>query len=90
MSRTRTPAPPSLPSIDLGDLDRVIGGAAGGDSLSSMLPMMMMMRGRGQSAPAPAPAPAEWKPKILVDGVEQSLTNRGNGNYSLPDVDAEG
>lgn len=89
MSRTRLPAPPSLPTIDLGDLDRVIGGAASGDSLSSLLPMMMMMRGRGQSAaPAPQPAPA-WKPKVLVDGVEKSLTDRGNGNYTLPEVDAD-
>jgi hypothetical protein len=73
-----------LPTLDLADLASVTGGAAA-DPMSSMLPMMMMMRGRSQAAPAPAaappPAPA-WKPKIMVDGVEQQLTSSGNGTFT--------
>jgi hypothetical protein len=79
-SRSRSSAPPPaavapLATIDLGILDRVIGGAGNGDALSAMLPMMLMMRGRGHAAaapPPPAPAPT-WKPKIVIDGVEQNL-----------------
>lgn len=70
-----------LPTLALADLAHVTGGA--GDDMSAMLPMMMMMRNRSaQAAPAPAPAPAPWKPKILVNGVEQSLTSNGNGQFS--------
>jgi hypothetical protein len=72
-----------LPTLDLADLASVTGGAAA-DPMSSMLPMMMMMRNRSQAAaaaPAAAPAPA-WKPKILVDGVEQQLTSSGNGTFT--------
>jgi hypothetical protein len=71
-----------LPTLDLADLASVTGGAA--DPMSSMLPMMMMMRNRSAAAPAappPAPAPA-WKPKIMVDGVEQQLTSSGNGTFT--------
>lgn len=68
-----------LPTLELADLAQVTGGA--GDDMSAMLPMMMMMRSRSQAAPAPAPAPA-WKPKILVNGVEQSLNSTGNGTFS--------
>jgi hypothetical protein len=73
-----------LPTLDLADLASVTGGAAA-DPMSSMLPMMMMMRNRSQAAAAPAPAPAPapaWKPKILVDGVEQQLTSSGNGTFT--------
>jgi hypothetical protein len=66
-----------LPSLDSAALAQVTGGT--GDMMSMMLPMLMMRRGGGgaaQAAPAPQPAPT-WKPKILVDGVEQSLTNNG-------------
>ncbi|HEU4733994.1 MAG TPA: hypothetical protein VFT22_39150 [Kofleriaceae bacterium] len=68
-----------LPTLDLADLAGVTGGAA--DAMSSMLPIMLMMRGRAQAAAqaAPPPAPAPWKPKILVDGVEQPVTASGNG-----------
>ena len=66
-----------LPTLDPVDLSRVTGGA--GMDLSSMLPMMMM-RQRAQAASAPPPAPAQpWKPKILVDGVEQPVTSSANG-----------
>jgi hypothetical protein len=72
-----------LPTLDLADLASVTGGAA--DAMSSMLPMMLMMKNRSQAAaaaaPAPAPAPA-WKRKIMVDGVEQQLTNSGNGTFT--------
>jgi hypothetical protein len=73
-----------LPTLELADLASVTGGAAA-DPMSSMLPMMMMMRSRSQAAAAPAPAPAPapaWKPKILVDGVEQQLTSSGNGTFT--------
>jgi hypothetical protein len=75
-----------LPTVALADLANVTGGA--GDDMSAMLPMMMMMRNRSQPAPA---APAPWKPKILVNGVEQSLNNTGNGSFSTttdPDDEA--
>jgi hypothetical protein len=67
-----------LPSIDLGTLSRVTGGA--GMDMSAMLPMIMMMKqssaGASAAAPAPAPAPAAPAlPKILVDGVEQSASS---------------
>ncbi|HET7504801.1 MAG TPA: hypothetical protein VFK02_27450 [Kofleriaceae bacterium] len=65
-----------LPTLDLADLAGVTGGGA--DAMSSMLPMMLMMRGRSQAAAPPAPPPAPWKPKILVDGVEQQVTSSGN------------
>lgn len=68
-----------LPTLDLAALANVTGGA--GDDMSAMLPMMMMMRNRAQPAPA-APAPAPWKPKILVNGVEQSLNSTGNGSFA--------
>jgi len=73
----------TLPTLDLAELGQVIGGA---DAMSSMLPMMMMMMmRRSQAAPAqvaaPPPAPA-WKPKILVDGVEQPLSSTGNGTFT--------
>jgi hypothetical protein len=78
-----------LPTLDLAELASVTGGAAA-DPMSSMLPLMMMMRGRSQgaaAAPAPAPAPA-WKPKILVDGIEQQPTSAGNGTFTS-DVTAD-
>lgn len=67
-----------LPTLDAVDLSKVTGGA--GTDMSSMLPMIMMMKRRSQAvaAPPPAPAPA-WKPKILVDGVEQPLDSSANG-----------
>jgi hypothetical protein len=71
-----------LPTLDLADLASVTGGAA--DAMSSMLPMILMMKNRSQgaaAAPAPAPAPA-WKPKIMVDGVEQQLTSSGDGTFT--------
>jgi hypothetical protein len=71
-----------LPTLDLADLANVTGGTA--DAMSSMLPMMLMMKNQSQAAaagPAPAPAPA-WKPKIMVDGVEQQLTCSGNGTFT--------
>jgi hypothetical protein len=70
-----------LPTLDAADLAQVSGGA--GDAMSSMmLPMMMMMRNRAPAAaPAPAPAPA-WKPKILVNGVEQQPSAAGNGTFT--------
>jgi hypothetical protein len=71
-----------LPTLDLADLASVTGGAA--DAMSSMLPMMLMMKNRSQAQAAPAaaaPAPA-WKPKIMVDGVEQQLTSSGNGTFT--------
>jgi hypothetical protein len=56
---------------------------------SMMMPMMMMMMMRGrQSGSAPAPAPEPWKPKILLDGVEQPYSgnnmsfNSGGGSSS--------
>jgi hypothetical protein len=76
-----------LPTLDLADLSRVTGGA--GDDLSSMLlPMVMMMRSRSQAAAAVPPAPAAaavppWTPKITVDGVDQQVTNSGNGTYTV-------
>lgn len=75
-----------LPTLDAADLSKVTGGATS-DMSSMLLPMMMMMRSRAQAAPAPvAPAPdpaAAWKPKILVDGVEQQLANSGNGTFTV-------
>jgi len=73
-----------IPTLDFADLASVTGGGA--DAMSSMLPMMMMMKRRSQAsaavaAPAPAPAPT-WKPKIMVDGVEQQLTSSGNGTFT--------
>lgn len=71
-----------LPTIDATDLAQVSGGA--GDPMSSMmLPMMMMMRNRSQAAApvAPPPAPA-WKPKIMVNGVEQQASTTGNGTFT--------
>jgi hypothetical protein len=67
-----------LPTLDAVDLSKVTGGA--GTDMSSMLPMMMMMKQRSaaSAAPPPAPAPA-WKPKILVDGVEQAVNSSANG-----------
>lgn len=71
-----------LPTLDACDLAQVTGGT-GDDMSSMMLPMMMMMRSRASApvAPAPAPAPA-WKPKILVNGVEQQPTAGANGTYT--------
>jgi hypothetical protein len=70
-----------LPTLDLTDLASVTGGGA--DAMSSMLPMMMMMNRSRSQAPAPAPpAAAPWKPKILVDGVEQPVTASGNGTFT--------
>jgi hypothetical protein len=73
-----------LPTLDLSDLASVTGG--GTDAMSSMLPMMMMMnRSRSQAAATAAPtppAPAPWKPKILVDGVEQPVSASGNGTFT--------
>jgi hypothetical protein len=73
-----------LPTLDARDLAQVTGGT--GDDMSSMMMpmmmMMMMMRNRQQAvAPAPPPAPA-WKPKIMVDGVEQQPTSNGNGTFT--------
>jgi hypothetical protein len=78
-----------LPSLATADLACVTGGA--GDAMSSMLPMMMMMMMRrsagaaAAAAPAPQPAPA-WKPKILVDGVEQPLSSSANGTTFTSEV----
>ena len=72
-----------LPSLDLGALEHVTGGA--GTDMSSMLLPMIMMKMRGQQAAAAAPAAAPQQPalpKILVDGVEQQLTQTANG-YSF-------
>lgn len=71
-----------LPTLDASDLAQVTGGT--GDPMSSMMMpmMMMMMRNRSAAAaPPPAPAPA-WKPKIMVDGVEQQPTTSGNGTFT--------
>jgi len=80
-----------LPTLELADLTQVTGGA--GDDMSSMLPIMMMMRNRSQGSAAPA-APADaWKPKIMVNGVEQSLANSGNNTFSVsadPSTDPSG
>ncbi|MBX3157460.1 MAG: hypothetical protein KF773_15905 [Deltaproteobacteria bacterium] len=69
-------APPADPfaTIDLGTLDQVAGGAGDGGLGDMMMPMMMMsmMRGR-QAAPAPA-APEPWRPKVMLNGVEQAYT----------------
>jgi len=80
MSTTpKTPDEAELPSLDLAALETVTGGA--GADMSSMLPMMMMMKKRSaaSAAPAPAPAPAPVRPKILLNGVEQSPTTGANG-----------
>jgi hypothetical protein len=68
-----------LPALAPADLSQVTGGA--GFDMMSMLPMILMMRGRAQSAAAPPaqPAPDPWKPKILVNGVEQAGTSTANG-----------
>ena len=70
-----------LPSIDVAALKSVTGGA--GADMSAMLPMMMMMRQRSAAAAAPAAPPAPPRPKILVNGVEQSasaLAGSSNGS----------
>ena len=66
-----------LPSLDPTALRQVTGGA---DLGSMMLPLLMMRhQGGGAAAPAPAPAPAQpWRPRILVDGVEQQPSGGGN------------
>ena len=70
-----------LPSLDARDLAQVTGGT--GDAMSSMMmPMMMMMRNRQQAAPPPPPPAPAWKPKIMVDGVEQQPTSNGNGTFT--------
>lgn len=75
-----------LPTLDATDLSRVTGGATG-DMSSMLLPMMMMLRSRAQAAQAPvaaAPDPAAaWKPRILVDGIEQQLASSGNGTFTV-------
>jgi hypothetical protein len=69
-----------LPTLDARDLTQVTGGT--GDATSSMMmPMMLMMRSRAQAPAPPPPAPA-WKPKIMVDGVEQQPTSAGNGTFT--------
>lgn len=81
-SKHHQDAPAELPSIDIGTLQRVTGGA-GTDMSSMMMPMMMMMRQRSAAAAAPPPAaPQPTTPKILLNGVEQPasvLTNTGAG-----------
>lgn len=75
-----------LPTLDLADLAGVTGGA--GDPMSSMLLPMIMMKQRAAgaaAAPAPQPAPA-WKPKILVDGVEQPVSSSANGTTFTSEV----
>jgi hypothetical protein len=73
-----------IPSIETADLE----GVTGGLDMSSMLPLMMMGK-RNQQAAAPqqvAAAPAAPpKPKLFVDGVEQSVSG-SNGNYTVDDV----
>jgi hypothetical protein len=85
------PTPDELPTLDPSHLAGVTGGAVS-DTSSMMLPMIMMMamRGRGSSpqvtaAPAPAaPQPAApVRPKILVNGVEQTGTPGPNGGLTF-------
>ena len=70
-----------LPSIDAAALQGVTGGA--GADMSSMLPMMMMMKKRNEAAMAPPPAPPQpQRPKILLNGVEQSPSAMANNGAS--------
>lgn len=67
-----------LPTLDAAELDQVTGGS--GMDMSTMLPMMLMMKGKQQQQPQAAmPPPAPPKPKLFVDGVEQSLSQGPNG-----------
>jgi hypothetical protein len=65
-----------LPTLDTADLANVTGGA--GLDMASMLPILMM-KNRAQAAAAPPPPPPAWKPKIMVDGVEQQVASSENG-----------
>jgi hypothetical protein len=67
-----------LPSLEAADLANVTGG--GGFDISTMLPIMLMMRNRSRAAAAAQPMPAPtWKPKVIVDGVEQQGSSTANG-----------
>jgi hypothetical protein len=69
-----------LTSLPAADLAGVTGGA--GFDMMSMLPILMMRR-RPPPAAASQPMPTPtWKPKVTVDGVEQSLTDKGNGTFA--------
>jgi hypothetical protein len=73
-----------LPSLDTADLSRVSGGA--GMDAMSMLPMILMLRGKKGAAPqqvAAAPPPAPPRPRVIVDGVEKSMTSTGSGGLSF-------
>lgn len=76
MSHHDKKLPDPFATIDLGTLDKVGGGAASGGMGDMMMPMMMMMMRGRQAAPPPPPAPAPepWKPKIMLNGVEQPYT----------------
>lgn len=66
-----------LPSLDLGDLEQVTGGA--GFDMTTMM-MVMMMKNRQAAAAAPPPAPAQpATPTIMVNGVPQQLTQTATG-----------
>lgn len=77
-----------LPSLDTTELANVTGGA--GFDMSTMLPLFMMMRSRANAAASqPVPAPT-WKPKVMVNGVEQQGTSTGNGTtFTANASDAE-
>lgn len=76
-----------LPSLDTTELANVTGGA--GFDMSTMLPLFMMMRNRARAASQPMPAPT-WKPKVMVNGVEQQGTSTGNGTtFTANASDAE-
>ena len=73
-----------LPTLAAAALDRVTGGA--GFDPMMMLPLLAARR--SQSAPPPPPQ-QPLTPTIKVNGVEQQLTNNGNGSYSLSTGDPQ-
>jgi hypothetical protein len=94
MPRTPIRQDDELPTLDLTSLAHVTGGTGSSDMSSMMMPMMMMMMGQQQhaapaaAAAAAAPAAPPWTPQLMVDGVAQQLTNAGNGNFTVPDINA--
>ena len=81
MSKHTSPAD-ELPSLDVATLDRVTGGA-GMDPMAMMMFAMGRKRNAAAAAPAPAPAPQPWKPKILLNGVEQPVTTGADGAMTV-------
>jgi hypothetical protein len=96
MPRTPIRQDDELPTLDLTALAHVTGGTGSSSDMSSMMMPMMMMMMRGQqqqaapaaAAAAAAPTTPPWTPQVMVDGVAQQLTSAGNGNFTVPDINA--